>query len=251
MRRPLVLSTALATALAAELAVGTLLVAPPALADETPAPAGGPTAPAGEPATRTGQADDAPSPPAPTAPADVPADVPEAPAPAVRSGRIGEVPAPDGADDHATEQEPEAPSNNAEPAAGGQPGRDTGTGTGTGTEQPGSPQPGNPPAGGPTRAPRTPSAPASGSPGTAPGAGPAPAPPVPAAPLAHTVTPGDNLWEIAAAHLAVASGRPRAELSALDIAPYWTRVCMANRPHLGSGDVNLIYPGEVIELPAF
>lgn len=237
MRRPLIL----ATALAAELAVGALLVAPTALADEVPAPGEDPTAPTSEPPIRTGRTDDAP-------PAPAPVDVPEAPTTAVRSGRLGDVPPPDAAPvvDDAPAEEPAAPSADGEPAAGGQPGRDPGPRTGT--DGPRSEQSDGHQSGGPTRAPGAPSTSATGS--TSPAPGPAPVPPVPTVPLAHTVASGDNLWEIAAAHLATASGRPRAELGALDIAPYWTRVCVANRPHLVSGDVSLIYAGEVIELPA-
>jgi hypothetical protein len=245
MRRPLILSTALATALAAELAVGALLVAPTALADEIPAPGEDPTAPTGEEPIRTGRTDDAP--PAPAAPV----DVPEAPAPTVRSGRVGELPAPDAAPvvDDATAEEPDAPATPGEPATHGDPaaGRQPGSDPGPRTRQSGGQE-----TGGPTRAPEPPSTSAPGSPGTAPdpGSGTAPGSPVPALPLARTVVPGDNLWEIAAAHLAAASGRQRGELGALDIAPYWTQVCMVNRQHLVSGDVGLIYAGEVIELPA-
>ena len=76
--------------------------------------------------------------------------------------------------------------------------------------------------------------------------------PVPAAsaPPAHSVVAGDSLWEIAATQLATMSGRDRAALSAADIAGYWVRVCEANRGHLQSGDLNLIYAGEVVDLPA-
>jgi hypothetical protein len=76
--------------------------------------------------------------------------------------------------------------------------------------------------------------------------------PVPAAsaPPAHSVLAGDSLWEIAAAQLANATGRDRAALSPADIAGYWVRVCEANRDRLQSGDLNLIYAGEVVDLPA-
>lgn len=76
--------------------------------------------------------------------------------------------------------------------------------------------------------------------------------PVPAAsaPPAHSVTAGDSLWEIAAAQVASATGRERAALSPAEIAGYWVRVCEANRGRLVSGDLNLIYAGEVVELPA-
>ena len=77
-------------------------------------------------------------------------------------------------------------------------------------------------------------------------------PPSVAAPVGGSVTVvvGDNLWWIAARQLAAATGRDRASLSDEEIARYWVGVCEHNRPRLISGDVNLIYPGEVVELPA-
>lgn len=68
-------------------------------------------------------------------------------------------------------------------------------------------------------------------------------------PSEHVVQPGDHLWGIAEARLArlgVGDGTP----SARDIAPYWARVIAANRATLRSGDPNLIFPGEVVVLPA-
>ncbi|MEX2267775.1 MAG: hypothetical protein WEA75_03730 [Acidimicrobiia bacterium] len=65
----------------------------------------------------------------------------------------------------------------------------------------------------------------------------------------HTVVAGDNFWEIAASHIATTSGRDRATLTTDEIHPYWVRVCDANRDRIRSGDVNLIDPGEVVELP--
>jgi nucleoid-associated protein YgaU len=68
------------------------------------------------------------------------------------------------------------------------------------------------------------------------------------APQAGTVVvePGDHLWKISATHLDQALGRPaRPE----DIDPYWRAVIDVNREHLVSGDPDLIYPGEVIQLP--
>ncbi len=56
------------------------------------------------------------------------------------------------------------------------------------------------------------------------------------------VIPGDNLWRISARHLADL-GDDRG------VGPYWRRVVEANRPHLRSGDPDLIYPGEEIRLP--
>jgi hypothetical protein len=277
----LILSTALVTALAAELAVGALLVAPPAVADEVPDPANGPTAPTTETPIRTGRTEDAPPPPPLI-------DVPEDSAPAVRTGRVGEIPAPDAVPGviDAPAEDPEAPAVERAPRAHGAPGTKRAPTVGgqqgrrsrpsAGDQQPANQQPANQQPGdqqpddqqpddqqsGDTRTgqsgdqqsgettgasdPPSTSAPGGPSPAMSPG----PVPPVPAVPLVHTVIPGDNLWEIAAAHLAATSGRPRSELGALDIAPYWTRVCMVNRPHLVSGDVGLIYAGEVIELPS-
>jgi hypothetical protein len=63
------------------------------------------------------------------------------------------------------------------------------------------------------------------------------------------VVEGDNLWTIAAARLAGTSGRSPADLTDAEIAPYWIRVCDENRARLGSGDPNLIVPGERIVLP--
>jgi hypothetical protein len=70
---------------------------------------------------------------------------------------------------------------------------------------------------------------------------PAPAPPAPppSAPVpvaTHRIAPGEHLWSIAASHAA-------------DVAPYWRSLVELNRPHLRSGDPDLVYPGETIELP--
>jgi nucleoid-associated protein YgaU len=65
----------------------------------------------------------------------------------------------------------------------------------------------------------------------------------------HVIAPGEHLWSIAARHLAAGRGRSSADLTPADIAPYWRRVVEHNRPGLRSGDPDLVYPGEVIELP--
>ena len=62
--------------------------------------------------------------------------------------------------------------------------------------------------------------------------------------------PGDNLWTLAADHLAAATGRARATLDDREIARLLGAVCDANRARVRSGNVSLIYPGEVIVLPA-
>jgi nucleoid-associated protein YgaU len=64
------------------------------------------------------------------------------------------------------------------------------------------------------------------------------------------VSPGDNLWELAAQHLAATTGRARADLGDRELAPYWLAVCEQNRDALASRDPNLIYPGEVVTFPA-
>jgi len=58
-----------------------------------------------------------------------------------------------------------------------------------------------------------------------------------------TVVKGDHLWKISARHLG-------SEADDGDIAPYWRTVIEVNTPNLQSGDPDLIYPGEVIEMPA-
>ena len=60
------------------------------------------------------------------------------------------------------------------------------------------------------------------------------------------VEPGDHLWKISASHLEGILDRP-AETAEID--PYWRVVIETNRALLSSGDPDLIYPGEVIELP--
>jgi len=81
-------------------------------------------------------------------------------------------------------------------------------------------------------------------------------PPAPAAPASaptagatHTVTRGEHLWSIAAGRLATVTGKVPADLSPAEISPYWRRVVEINRPRLRSGNANLVYPGEVVELP--
>jgi hypothetical protein len=61
-----------------------------------------------------------------------------------------------------------------------------------------------------------------------------------------TVVKGDNLWKLAATELKGAHGqRP----SNAEIVPYWREVIETNVDELRSGDPDLIYPGETIELP--
>jgi hypothetical protein len=80
---------------------------------------------------------------------------------------------------------------------------------------------------------------------------PTPATPPPASPAgaSHVIGPGEHLWSIAADRVAAATGRRTAELMPADIAPYWRRLVELNRSGLRSGNVNLVYPAEVVELP--
>jgi hypothetical protein len=76
------------------------------------------------------------------------------------------------------------------------------------------------------------------------------APALPLEPSAEiVVVAGDNLWEVAARQVAARAGRHREELADAEIAPYWVRVCDANRAHLQSSDPNVIHPGERVVLP--
>lgn len=67
-------------------------------------------------------------------------------------------------------------------------------------------------------------------------------------PAVHQVVAGENLWTISESHLKAAL--PDRDIGASEIAVYWRRVIDANSPMLRSGDPNLIYPGELILLPA-
>ncbi len=57
------------------------------------------------------------------------------------------------------------------------------------------------------------------------------------------VEPGDHLWKISERRLG-----PQAQTG--EVAVYWRRVVDTNTPRLRSGDPDLIYPGEIVELPA-
>lgn len=61
------------------------------------------------------------------------------------------------------------------------------------------------------------------------------------------VQPGDHLWKISARHLREVLDRKPADA---EISPYWRHVIEENTPNLKSGNPDLIYAGEVIELPA-
>jgi nucleoid-associated protein YgaU len=53
---------------------------------------------------------------------------------------------------------------------------------------------------------------------------------------------GDHLWKMSARHLGQ-------DASDEEIAPYWVEVIDTNLHRLRSGDADLIYPGESIEMP--
>ena len=76
---------------------------------------------------------------------------------------------------------------------------------------------------------------------SAPGEGAAP----PGPPDRHTVQRGDNLWTIAANHLADS----RITRSNGRIAPYWRELIQDNHSSLRSGNPDLIFPGETVVLP--
>lgn len=231
--------------LAAELAVGAFVLAPPASADDGPDPAiteptppasTEPPAPPTLPAPRSGRAPDPiPVPSLPDLPdlPDLPAaDTPTAGAPTAALPSAG------------------PPSASLRTGRGGQA---TPTTDDTAPAVPDLPVPsrghrGKQPA---------PTTEAGATPAPAPASAPAAAADAPqvagvpaaGAPPAHTVVTGESLWQIAAAHLATTTNRDRAALPVADVAAYWVRVCDANRARLRSGDLDLIFEGEVVDLP--
>jgi nucleoid-associated protein YgaU len=65
--------------------------------------------------------------------------------------------------------------------------------------------------------------------------------------LTVVVERGDHFWKISARRLTDVLGRaPQSP----EIGPYWREVVVANHDRIRSGDPDLIFPGEVIELPA-
>ncbi len=63
----------------------------------------------------------------------------------------------------------------------------------------------------------------------------------------HVVAAGENLWQIAKAEVARATGTTRPDNRA--VGAYWQRVVAANRATLRSGNPSLIFSGEVVTLP--
>lgn len=72
----------------------------------------------------------------------------------------------------------------------------------------------------------------------------------PVAPTTHVVRQGDSLWMIATEHLAAARGVPANAVPQLEVAEAWRAIVNLNVSSLSSGDPNLIYPGEIVQLPA-
>jgi nucleoid-associated protein YgaU len=60
------------------------------------------------------------------------------------------------------------------------------------------------------------------------------------------VAKGDHLWKISERHL---GARMNTKPPTSAIGPYWRDVIDENVANLRSGDPDLIYPGEVIEMP--
>ncbi len=79
--------------------------------------------------------------------------------------------------------------------------------------------------------------------------GPAPAPQAPPALLAevrYEIVGGDNLWQIACRRIRSADDTAGVAM----VTEYWLQLIERNGPTLRSGDPDLIYPGEIIVLPA-
>lgn len=66
----------------------------------------------------------------------------------------------------------------------------------------------------------------------------------------YVVRSGDNLWAIAAQHLAALRGEPADSISTADVAEFWRALVELNAPSLASGNPDVIYAGETIRLPA-
>ena len=71
--------------------------------------------------------------------------------------------------------------------------------------------------------------------------------PVTAAEIEVVVRSGDHMWALAEQRLSDVQGRGASDS---EVALYWLRVIAANLPRIRSDDPDLIYPGEVLVLPA-
>ena len=69
---------------------------------------------------------------------------------------------------------------------------------------------------------------------------PSPAAAPSARPAVHVVIAGESLWSIA---------RDRVGVDPTALHEYWRALCDTNRAALRSGDVNLVHPGETVDLP--
>ena len=63
----------------------------------------------------------------------------------------------------------------------------------------------------------------------------------------HRVAKGESLWSISESHIRTSTDHSPTNA---EIAEYWISVVDANKDSIRSGDINLIYPGETIKLPA-
>lgn len=231
-------------ALAASLVAGTLLVgATPALADEplpdppTPEPTALAT-PADPPPAPTPEPDPIPvvDTPAVDTPAADPAPIDAPPPTPVRTGRAGDV----AALAEVTTEFPNPTIDVPVRTPGSEPHTSTAQHPSTPTRAKSKKE------GNTSEQAHTPSAPtAAGYEGAT--SGPTPIDAI--APSTHTVVEGDNLWNIATAALATATGRTINDLTNAEVVTYWVKVCEMNRPNLRSGNPDLIYAGEQITLP--
>lgn len=70
---------------------------------------------------------------------------------------------------------------------------------------------------------------------------------VPNEPTEVVVQSGDHMWSLAQQRLEQVRGR---EVSDTEIAPYWLKMIDVNLSRIRSGEPDLIYPGEILLLPA-
>lgn len=66
---------------------------------------------------------------------------------------------------------------------------------------------------------------------------------------AYVVRSGDNLWTIAALHLAAREDVPAEQISDAEVADFWRELVALNASLLASGDPDVIFPGETLDLP--
>lgn len=59
--------------------------------------------------------------------------------------------------------------------------------------------------------------------------------------VTHVVVPGESLWRISEQHVEPVGG--------MGVGAYWREVVEVNRDSIRSGDPDLIFPGEEIQLP--